>query len=127
VDLVPRFLWPNKPDVGGGVNLARFLGIKKKLNYSMDIGPYGEAYGNFGPVYGVACMFLYGLLLSYLFKVVIVKSIKRPTLLLWTPILFFSTLTMETNFLLTVNSFFKTAVFMFILFWLVKKAFKVSL
>jgi hypothetical protein len=125
--IVPRILWPDKPESGGRENLSRFLGIKQKLKYSMNIGPYGEAYGNFGPVYGVVFIFFYGLLLSYMLKLVVEKSNTRPTLLLWAPVLFFSTLTVETDILSTVNSTVKTAIFMYFLFWFVKRVYKVSL
>jgi hypothetical protein len=125
--LVPRFLWPDKPEAGGYENLSRFLGIKKKLNYSMNIGPYGEAYGNFGPQYGVVFILCYGLFLSLLFKIFLDNCQKRPTLLLWAPLLFFYTLTVETDIMSTLNSFVKGAVFVGILFLIAKRLFRVSL
>lgn len=125
--IVPRFLWPDKMESGGHENLARFLGIKKKLHYSMNIGPYGEAYGNFGPIYGVAFIFVYGLFLSFLFKVFLNNCVKRPTLLLWAPLLFYYTLTVETDILSTLNSFIKGSVFVIILFWISNKFFKAPL
>lgn len=124
---VPRVLWPNKPESGGRENLSRFLGIKRKLSYSMNIGPYGEAYGNFGPTYGVIFIFFYGLLLSYLFRAFLLRSIRRPTLLIWAPFLFYITLTVETDILSTVNFFVKGSLFIVALFWISKKFFKVSL
>jgi hypothetical protein len=125
--LVPRFLWPDKPEAGGKENLARFLGIKQKLGYSMNIGPYGEAYGNFGPEYGILFIFVYGFFLSYLFKKFLTNCYKRPTLLLWGPLLFYYTLTVETDILSTLNSFIKGAVFVALVFWIGNKFFKVSL
>jgi hypothetical protein len=125
--LVPRFLWPDKPEAGGRENLARFVGIKRRLNYSMNIGPYGEAYGNFGPYYGVLFIFVYGLFLSLIFGGVLKNSIRFPTLPIWSPLLFFSTLTVETDILSTLNSFVKSAIFVLLLFWICKKFFKVSL
>ena len=125
--VVPRFLWPDKPEAGGHENLARFLGIKKKLTYSMNIGPYGEAYGNFGPEYGVVFIFVYGLFLSFLFKYMLDLCTRMPSLVLWLPLVFYSTLTVETDILSTLNSFVKSAIFVFILFWISKKLFKVSL
>jgi hypothetical protein len=124
--LVPRFLWPDKPESGGHENLSRFLGIKKRLSYSMNIGPYGEAYGNFGPQYGIIFVFFYGLFLSFLFKVFLKNCMKRPTLVLWAPLLFYYTLTVETDILSTLNSFVKGSIFVMILFWVSKKVFKAS-
>lgn len=124
---VPRVLWPNKPESGGRENLSRFLGIKRRLGYSMNIGPYGEAYGNFGPVYGVLFIFFYGLLLSLLFKTLIQHAKMRPTLLIWSPLLLYTTLTVETDILSTLNFFVKATIFVVIVFWIAKKVFKVSL
>lgn len=125
--LVPRFLWPDKPEAGGRENLVRFLGIKQRLNYSMNIGPYGEAYGNFGPEKGVLFIFAFGLFLSFLFKKFMINCYRRPTLILWGPLLFYYTLTVETDILSTVNAFIKGAVFVALLFWINKKFFKTSL
>ena len=125
--LVPRILWPDKPEAGGRENLSRFLGIKTKLTYSMNIGPYGEAYGNFGPQYGVLFVFLYGLFTSLLFRQLLEKSKLRPTLIIWAPLLFYSTLTVETDILSTLNAFIKGAIFVALLFWISKKFFKTSL
>jgi len=45
--IVPRFLWPDKPKVGGAENLKRFWGINIS-GYSMNTRPGGWSYGNFG-------------------------------------------------------------------------------
>jgi hypothetical protein len=125
--IVPRFLWPDKPEAGGYENLSRFLGIKKRLGYSMNIGPYGEAYGNFGPFYGIVFTFFYGLVLSLIFKVYIYKCFETPTLLLWAPLLFSYTLTVETDIFGTLNFVIKAALFVFALYWLSKKLFNTDL
>ncbi len=125
--LVPRFLWPDKPEAGGRENLVRFLGIKQRIGYSMNIGPYGEAYGNFGAEKGVLFIFAFGLFLSFLFKKFMTNCYKRPTLILWGPLLFYYTLTVETDILSTLNSFIKGAVFVALLFWISNKFFKTSM
>lgn len=125
--VIPRILWPDKPEAGGYENLSRFVGIKKKLRYSMNIGPYGEAYGNFGPIAGIGFVFLYALLLSYLLKLLLVKSLEIPSLLLWSPLLFYYTLTVETDIFGTINFVVKTGVFIVIVFWASRKFFKATL
>jgi hypothetical protein len=125
--IVPRLLWPDKPEAGGYENLSRFVGIKKKLKYSMNIGPYGEAYGNFGTAGGILFIFFYGLLLSYFLKQLLIRSFRTPSLLIWSPLLFYYTLTVETDIFGTINFIFKTAVFIAALFWLAKRFFKISL
>jgi len=125
--LVPRALWPTKPEAGGYENLSRFVGIKKKLKYSMDIGPYGEAYGNFGPEVGIVFIFFYGLLLSWFLKLMLVTSFKTPSLLIWSPLLFYYTLMVETDIFNTLNFIVKTGVFVWFIFWVAKTFFKTSL
>jgi hypothetical protein len=126
---VPRFLWPDKPQSGGEENLRRFVGIKRRLSYSMNIGPFGEAYGNFGPgIGGITFMFFYGFILSFLLNEVLRRTFKtKPSLIIWTPLLLFYSLTVETDVLSALNSFFKGAIFVAVLFFLAKKFFRVSL
>lgn len=125
--IVPRFLWPEKPTAGGAENLARFLGIKQKLNYSMNIGPFGEAYGNFGRAGGIFFMFVYGLFLNLLLCGLLKLCEKRPSLLLWFPLFFFYSVTVETDILTTVNSLVKASVFAFFIFWVFKKVVKIDI
>ena len=126
--IVPRFLWPDKPEAGGRENLSRFMGVKRKLKYSMNIGPYGEAYGNFGPVIGIGFIFLYGVFLSFLLNIIIKRTATTsPSYFLWLPLLFYYTLTVETDIMTTINSFFKAYIFILILYWFTKKYIKTSL
>jgi hypothetical protein len=125
--VVPRFLWPDKPTAGGADNLSRFMGIKQKISYSMNIGPFGEAYGNFGRTGGVVFMFGYGLLLNLLLCGLLKLCTRRPSLLLWFPFFFFYSITVETDILTTVNSLVKAAVFAFCIFWAFKRFFKVEI
>src|SRR5450432_2035180 len=54
--IVPRFLWPDKPESGGKANLKRFWGFDL-VGFSMNIGPFGEGYANFDVVGGIVYMF----------------------------------------------------------------------
>lgn len=114
---VPRFLWPDKPESGGFANLSRFVGIKKRLNYSMNIGPYGEGYGNFGPVGGVVFMLAYGLALAIFLDQTLKRTWKTPSLIIWLPLLFFYALNVETDILTAINSFVKSLVFVTVVYW----------
>jgi hypothetical protein len=124
--IVPRFLWPDKPEAGGHLNLSRFLGIKKKLSYSMNIGPYGEGYGNFGTVGGVIFIFIYAILIAFFLHKVLEKSMKYPSLIIWIPLLFYYVLTVETDILTTINSFVKTIIFIIFIYWAAKKFFSIN-
>jgi hypothetical protein len=125
--VVPRFLWPDKPEAGGHLNLARFLGIKQHLSYSMNIGPYGEGYGNFGVAGGVVFIFFYALLLAWFLSRVLEKTKKIPSLIIWMPLLFYYVLTVETDILTTINSFVKTVVFILFIYYFCKIAFKTEI
>lgn len=119
--LVPRFLWPDKPEAGGRDNLTRFLGVKKRLSYSMNIGPYGEGYGNFGPTGGAIFIFIYSLLISFFLDRTLKKTHRLHSLIIWIPLLFFYVLTVETDILTTINSLVKTIVFIWLIYWGSKK------
>ncbi len=125
--VVPRFLWPDKPESGGAFNLSRFVGIKKRLRYSMNIGPYGEGYGNFGIAGGIIFIFLYGTLIGYFLHQVLEKAKKYPSLIIWVPLLFYYVLTVETDILSTINAFIKIIVFMCVTYWFCKKAYAINI
>jgi len=116
--LVPRFLWPDKPQAGGAANLRRFWGYSLR-GYSMNIGPIGEAYGNFGR-WGILYMFFYGLFFNFILSRVLKFSQKYPTLILWLPFLFMYAVGIETDLLMTMNSLIKAVFFT----WLMYRGFK---
>jgi hypothetical protein len=122
---VPRFLWPDKPEAGGKFNLERFWGYRIR-GYSMNIGPIGEAYGNFGRVGGIVFMFFYGLFFNFMLSYLVKKSETRPSLICWMPFLFLYAVGVETDILMTVNSLIKAAMFTVIIFWIFR-FFKVKL
>lgn len=109
--LIPRFLWQDKPKVGGQENICRFLGDCRKYNYSYNIGQLGEAYVNFGVVGAWIYMFFYGYLLTSLFHFIRYLTVKRPSLILWTPVLFYPAMVVETDLLTFLNTFIKGAIF----------------
>jgi len=117
---VPRFLWPDKPKVGGKENICRFLGDCGHYNYSYNIGQLGEAYVNFGVNGAWIYMFFYGFMLSTLFNGIRFLSLKQPSLLLWTPLLFYPALIVETDLLTFINTFIKGAIFCFISFKVIR-------
>jgi hypothetical protein len=65
--LVPRVLWPGKPDVGGsGELVATYTGLSFNSGTSVGIGQVFEFYVNFGTAGVVIGSFLFGLLLGSL-------------------------------------------------------------
>jgi hypothetical protein len=120
--IVPRFIWQDKPKVGGAANLKRFWGYDI-VGYSMNIGPMGEAYGNFGVIGGIIFMFFYGLFFNVMLSGILKMAEKRPTLILWLPFLFFYAIGIETDLLTTMGSLIKGLIFT----WLVFKVFKIGI
>jgi hypothetical protein len=119
--IVPRFLWRDKPEAGGKANLKRFWGYNL-VGFSMNIGPFGEAYANFDVLGGIVYMFFYGLLFNYLLSRILKFAEKRPTIVLWLPFLFFYSIGVETDLLSTMGFLLKGLFFM----WLIFRAFRIT-
>jgi len=124
--IVPRFLWPDKPEAGGAANLKRFWGFEIH-NFSMNIGPLGEAYANFNVVGGIIFMFFYGLFFNLILGRILKIAQSRPTIILWVPFLFFYAIGMETDLLTTVGSLIKCIFFTYIIFRIFRIAFRIDL
>jgi hypothetical protein len=123
--LVPRFLWPDKPEAGGKFNMRYYAGFVIS-GWSTNVGPLGEAYGSFGPVGGVVYMMFLALFIrvaySYVFKV----AAKTPLLLFWIPVFFYQvTYSAETDTLQILNSILKSAFFVWLLFKIKPDLFKI--
>jgi hypothetical protein len=114
--LVPRVLWPNKPQAGGKESMRYFAGINI-VGWSTNVSPIGEAYGSFGVRGGIFFMFLLGVFIRWAYKKVFDIAQKTPLLVLWIPVLFFQiTYSMETDTLQILNSLFKSAFFVWMLY-----------
>ena len=113
---VPRFLWPDKPEAGGKFNMKYYANITLK-GWSTNIGPLGEAYGSFGVTGGIIFMFFIGLFIRWAYKQLFSLSRKIPLLICWIPVLFYQiTYSAETDTLQIMNSFIKSAFFIWILY-----------
>jgi hypothetical protein len=119
--IVPRFIWPDKPEAGGKANLKRFWGFKLS-GYSMNLGPLGEAYANFDIAGGIFYMFLYGLFFNFVLSYLLKFSDRRPTIILWLPFLLFYAISVETDLVTTMGSLMKGIFFT----WLVFKAYRIG-
>jgi hypothetical protein len=124
--LVPRVLWPDKPEAGGAFNFKRFLGIQLK-GWSANISPFGEAYANFGRVGGVIFMLFFGLLFNFLFQWLLKLTVTTPSLILWFPYLFFYAVSIETDVLSMVNSFTKAGILAYLIYRFFPKIFKMKI
>ena len=70
---------------------------------------------------GIAFALLYGLLLGGLFQYVFFLSLRIPSVILWLPMLYIGCLTMETDVLSTWGSLANNAMFIAMLFWVLKR------
>lgn len=114
--LVPRLFWPDKPEAGGKYNMNYYAGLNIS-GWSTNVGPLGEAYGSFGATGGIIFMILLGGLIRWSYSLVFKKSIRRPLLIFWIPVLFYQvTYAAETDSLQIFNSLTKSAFFIWLLF-----------
>ncbi len=114
--LVPRFLWPDKPEAGGKFNMYYYTGYKIK-GWSTNVGPLGEAYGSFGVTGGIVFMFLLGLFIRWAYSIVFRISRTMPLLIFWLPLLFFQvSYSAENDTLQILNSLTKGALFIYIIY-----------
>jgi hypothetical protein len=117
---VPRLLWPGKPQTGGYENIRRFTTLPQFENTSINLSPVGEGYVNFG-YGGILFALFYGILLSSVFQYVVCLAERTPTVILWLPVLYVGSLTMETDLLSTWGGLVNSAIFISLLFWLLKR------
>jgi hypothetical protein len=113
---VPRFVWPDKPKAGGAENMRIYTGIIL-TTWSTNVGPFGEAYGNFGHFGGWVYIFAFSFFIRFAYTKFLDVCRNRPIFFLWLPAIFFQTFyVIETDSLQAFNSLIKGAVFMFIMF-----------
>jgi hypothetical protein len=113
---VPRMLWPDKPEAGGKFNMKYYANVNLK-GWSTNIGPIGEAYGSFGAAGGIIFMFVLGVFIRWAYRKLFSVSRKVPLLICWIPVLFYQiTYSAETDTLQIMNSFIKSAFFIWILY-----------
>jgi hypothetical protein len=124
--VIPRVLWPDKPEAGGKANLKRFWGFDL-IGWSTNIGTLGEAYANFDRTGGLFYMFFYGLFFNFMLSRILKFAEKRPTIILWLPYLFFSVINVETDLLSTMGALVKSIIFAWVVFNVFDRAFNMKL
>ena len=126
--LVPRFLWPNKPKIGGSENMKRFTGFELEGPTSMDIGQLGDAYVNFGILGGAIFMFIYGWLFNQVNAWVFRTSAgPSPAFLLWIPVIFSGCIQVETSVLSVFGHLSKIILFYYGIKWVFRNYFKLEI
>jgi len=124
--LVPRVLWPDKPEAGGKFNMEYYTGVFIR-GWSTNVGPLGEAYGSFGPAGGIIFMFFLGLVIRWFYRRALAASYKTPLILFWFPVLFYqTTYSAETDTLQIFNSLVKASFFIWVLYRFIPAWFTVT-
>ena len=109
---IPRFLWPDKPEVGGRANMIRFTGYEPNAVTSMDIGPLGDGYVNFGAKGNIIFMFLYGFAFSLvLYKLFSIGIGGQWSMILWIPLFYAGAVKMDSSFLACAGHIIKSGIF----------------
>ena len=119
--LVPRFLDKDKKTAGGRENFIKYTGLPLTQQTSMGISVIGEAYINFGVYGGILFMFIYGLGIALLFKLFIQLSITRPSLILWSPLLFLQAVKAETELVVILNHVIKSGILVLLFIYVTQK------
>lgn len=113
--VIPRLIWPGKPQAGGIYNMKYYAGIN--VRHTVNVGPIGEAYGSFGRTGGAIYMFFFGLVLSVAHRLFISMANKNTILFIFMPMIFYETLyCMENDSMQALNSIIKITLFLFIAF-----------
>ena len=122
---IPRFLVPSKKSVGGDENrdkFEQFTGRKLSEDTTMRIGVLADAYVNFGYFGGALLMLIFGLAINgfiQLFKANYFNSINY----VWLFFIFSFTIRMS-DFLVILNSTFKSFIIFLVVGFLIKFLFK---
>jgi hypothetical protein len=115
--LVPRFLNPNKGEVGGRQDYKRYTGLELWGSTSMELGYAGEMYINFGPKWGLVAIGIYGLILGLGFRWLYLRAVQQPLWWIWVPYLAFVAIKAETSIGYIANWLFKALIVMIGVIW----------
>lgn len=121
--MVPRLLWADKATAGGRESFRRFTGLRILNSTSMAISPLGEAYANFGELWGTLFMVAFGAFFAVFYRLTLRYCLKYPTFLFWIPLIFYQAVKAETELLVIMNQLVKGSVVAFGCHFLVEKVF----
>ena len=110
--LLPRFLFANKATSADGLNnFKKVTGLNLSRGTAMGLSITAEFYANYGYWGGFIAIFLYGIFLAYVLRVVI-ETLGRnsPYSYLWIILIFLQVVKAETDFLKVFNYLTKATV-----------------
>ena len=124
--LLPRFLYPDKPEAGGKENYEKYTGFFLHKT-SMGISVLSEAYINFGVEGGWVFMLLLGITYSLILRWLILLIRKYPTIWLWLPLILLHFVKAETELLVQLNFLVKSIIVVILFLYVNKKFLKIRL
>ncbi len=118
---VPRLFYEDKYEAGGVENMLRFTGTK--LNgVSMNVGIFGEFYGNYGSFGGLIGVGCYALILYLTWRLILNRIKSNIEWVLWIPNLYYYCLTVETDLFTTLNTFVKSFIVVFFILYMLRNS-----
>jgi hypothetical protein len=123
--LLPRFLVAKRAIIAT-VNVRRFTGLYVDNQTSFGMSIVGEAWANFGQA-GIVMMFVWGAACAGLLRIIAWLSVKRPTIALWTPLIFLHVVKAETELAMTLNHMVKASIFVFLIYFFAERFLRVRL
>ncbi len=124
---VPRILDPEKKTAGGRENFRNFTGLTISEGTSMGISLAGEGYANFGKLGGILFLFSWGIFIGWFWGKLDKLSLIYPTIFIWSPILFLQVIKAETELGVVLNHLVKSSVLIFIVLYVIRKWWRISL
>ncbi|AXI54095.1 hypothetical protein C1J05_05975 [Sulfitobacter sp. JL08] len=123
--LVPRFLVA-KRSVRVSDYFRKYTGLQVNRNTSFGISVLGEAWVNFG-YFGIIFMLLFGAFYGLVFRAILRLQKFFPSIVLWTPLVFFQAIKAETEFVVVLNHIIKTGVFIILFYILVRQWLRIKI
>jgi hypothetical protein len=115
--LLPRILYPDKPEAGGKVNYEKYTGYYLQIGTSMGISLLGEAYINYDVKGAWIFMFVFGVISSFVIRQIFQLSARYPTIWLWLPLILFHFVKAETELLVQLNFLLKSILIVYVFVW----------
>jgi hypothetical protein len=118
---LPRFLNPNKKEASGRENFEKFTGITLGENTSMGISVVGESYANFGRLWGIFFMAIYGFLIIKIWSYLNNRIQKDLVIIFFLPLIFLQVIKAESELLTVLNHLVKAVILVFAFLYFIKK------
>lgn len=108
--ILPRFLAPNKMNAGDKVVFNKYSGHEITTGTSMALGLFADGYIDFGYIGGILYVGLFGVLLAWIIKFYLRKSVQYPVLIYFLFIVFLYPVRPDCETQTTLGNLFKSSV-----------------